>query len=306
MKIIKHFVLFLLLLLAVFTSLWFTPVPLAWQEKFVVHYYQFYFYPTPQWEAQHSFLEVLWVKSINLKLGYHWRDKTFGKLQATSPSEYPFAASVTYLKNHFITQQELPIDVVQTPTYASVVRGFGTCDQINGGLGLLLSSFCQQSELIELKNNEYGSHSLVRTQSPLGVVYADAFNSDNYYGFKEKLTLKGSQIIPLFAEKKILFNSKEYKEARVLTSYAFFSYLSNKLVKRNLNTLFLSYFSIINHQNQQRHYSENPTAMKLYLLARIAHLNEEQQTAKSRYQELLKLEAGLLKDCAINFLGKMK
>lgn len=149
-----------------------TPLPYSWQEKFVTNYYDCYFFPPHILDENYSSVERSFVKVINLKLGYQWRNKTSKRLQEESGLALPFQVSVTYLKQRFITQRELPIDVVSTSTstFASLVRGYGTCDQINGSLGLLLSGFCDSSELIELRKEQLGSHSLVRTHSTLGKI----------------------------------------------------------------------------------------------------------------------------------------
>jgi hypothetical protein len=219
--VFKKLLLFLLLLLVVAMGLYLTPLPPTFMAGRVAAQAEYFFEDEETWLREHSFLDAAWIKVLELKLRHDLKKSLEQQLALTAAQPAQTIAAATQgLQERYLTQLQADVPIISTSTLASFVRGYGYCDQLNGFLAFLLSDKLDRVQLVGITAPGKGGHTVIRTESPLGTVWVDAFFCQAIFGFEEELTADGRATISLYApNRKDLFPLASYSAGIPFNEY---------------------------------------------------------------------------------------
>lgn len=310
---LKIFSIVLLLLLSACLGLYFIPVPPQKLARLAAEQEAYFFQDEDRWLKEHSLTDILWAKALEFKLRRELTSHMSDQLHLNNGEiATGIKASANELRVLFINQTQQEVPVITNSALASMVRGYGYCDQVNGFLALLLSAHLDKVQLFGVRNEKgISPHTLIRSESALGVVWIDAFSCVNAFGFKDELSSSGKKNIPLYEQRAAtIFPPSYYKNGSSFNEFGI-SYtagkayarlgklLTNKTAettpaptpeakpntewKRNVIGTKLSRQALLIANLQ----AEPLFSKQLYLKARVLHLLSEQQEATLLYQELI-------------------
>ncbi|AHM63481.1 hypothetical protein D770_26190 [Flammeovirgaceae bacterium 311] len=301
----------LLLLLTAGSAFYLAPLPSSKFASLAAEQEAYFFQDEEQWLAENSLPQAIWVKTLEFKLRADLKDHLASQLSldADSPAEN-IETSTNHTRNQFINQTQAEVPVISNSALASYVRGYGYCDQVNGFLALLLYDYLDKVQLFGVRNERgISPHTLIRSESALGVVWIDAFSCVNAFGFRDELTGTGQKQIPAYDQKvSSLFPRFYYKNGSAFNEYSL-AYTANKAYNRLGQLLTAphktatgstkketgaakSEMPVIkkpssyqtNLINQLR--AEPVAGRQLYIKARVFHLFGEHQEAEKLYEQL--------------------
>jgi|SaaInlLV_10m_DNA_2_1039722.scaffolds.fasta_scaffold07786_2 hypothetical protein len=198
-------------------AVWVIPIPFSMAEWFVDQHYDYFIKPKEIVNKEYSGIKRIFMGVSELKLRSDWRRQFVKRIQPEINSEVDaFQIVPQKFDNLMISGLEFPHKPIDQTTFATLIRGYGWCDQINGAFAFTLHGLMDGVEVYALADPETGvsPHTIARINSAsLGVVYIDAFLwriAIRYFGVEDTLTEKGKQVIPLLRD--ILHNNKD-KEA---------------------------------------------------------------------------------------------
>jgi len=231
------------------------PVPFKITQSWVLNNQSYFFQHTAEHYNRTHVLDRIIIAIAELKLKHDFKNiikKQTGPLIDSDQSAVKVV--VGKMKDIIITQRELPHWATYQSQFASLVRGYGACDQINGNAAYILNDYLEDVFLLALVDQQAGieTHTTIKTISSLGTVYVDAWSNIPYFGFKEELTEKGKRIFPKYEEIKasditlseridfpggigsseeLAFSKNSYEHGRIIKGYSSF-YFFKTLVNR--------------------------------------------------------------------------
>ncbi len=300
-------------MLAAGLAFYFIPVPPKKLAQLAAEQEAYFFQDEERWLKEHALPEVLWTKALEFKLRRELTTHLSDQLNLSSgETAAGIQASAHQVRLLFINQTQQEVPVISSSALASMVRGYGYCDQVNGFLALLLSGYLDKVQLFGIRNEKgISPHTLIRSESDLGVVWIDAFSCVNAFGFKEELSSSGQKEIPLYDQKAAgLFPPSYYKSGSSFNEFGL-SYTAGKayarlgklLTNKTANTAPAPTPATKSFTTKKgTEVGAKPTKQallidklqaepllnkQLYLKARVLHLLSEQQEATLLYEELI-------------------
>ena len=323
---LKMIGLVLLFLLTTGLTLYLIPLPAPVLARLVSDQQAYFFQDEEVWLKEHSFPEAAWVKLLEFKLRHDLKEHSEEQLglSARQPAG-SIEAAAREIRLQFINQTQQDVPIISNSALASFVRGYGYCDHVNGYLALLLNDYLDKVQLYGVQDEKGVSpHTLLRTESSLGVVWVDGFTCVSAFGFRDELSAQGQNEIPVFEQKAAcLLPAAYYKRGYSFNEYSL-AYTAEKAYNR-LNKLFikktvapetvvvsattghsLSQNPVHHQQILDRQQAESYENKSLYLEARVLHLFGEHQKAALLYQQLIKNNPeGSLAAYAATFLKRL-
>ncbi|WP_224997281.1 hypothetical protein [Cesiribacter sp. SM1] len=323
----------LLLMLAAGSAFYLIPLPPRKLAQLAAEQEAYFFQAEAQWLNEHNLAEVVWAKALEFKLRHDLKDYLSEQLSLNSSKPAAsISASANHVRNLFINQTQGEVPVISNSALASFVRGYGYCDQVNGYLALLLSSYLDKVQLFGVRNEKgISPHTLIRSRSALGVVWIDAFSCVNAFGFEEELSSSGRAQIPLYKQRAAgLYPSSYYKNGNSFNEFGL-SYTAGKAyarlgelltiksanIKASLKPATATVAAKRNTANSDRPSkqtllldklkTESLLSKQLYIKARVFHIAGELQEAALLYEKLIgHSPEGPLAAYAAIFLDRMK
>ncbi len=159
---------------------WSTGYMRTWVES-----YPDYFYDRPAFfdgSGRTSLLDQLPFYAFDWKLKQAWTAR-FSSLPSEEGGEQWIKHVVNVLDPLFLTQNEIPHPPAATSGAATLIRGYGYCDQVNSVLSFVLSTRFPATELVALVDPKTNTspHTVVRlSPTPGTVAFADLWLNTHY------------------------------------------------------------------------------------------------------------------------------
>jgi hypothetical protein len=314
---LKYFIMSGTFLTSLLTGAYYIPLPFKITQSWVLNNYSYFFQHTSEHYNHTGVFDRVFFTIMDLKLRHDLKNNIKNQINPSITSEQSaIKVVVKTMKGLIITQRELPHWATYQSQLASLVRGYGACDQINGNAAYILSDYLSNVSLFALVDKKAGieTHATIKTISSLGNVYVDAWSNIPFFGFKSELTEKGRSYFPTYKEivetkiniaeengfpdgvphfETMTFSQNLYMDGRIMKEYSI-GYFLNTLVDRFPELLKLLPTKIPTKNNNTAKTTppivdqENGSTelKKTYLRGRLYHLHGKLKEASEQYKNV--------------------
>ena len=289
------------------------PIPRPWMLSYLEANTDYFLLDRRTWELGASLPARLGAFALDLKLRAQWKRDLMGRLALQSDDPRATLGIVYQATDGLvINQNELFHEPIDQLLFASLVRGYGWCDQVNGVIAYLLQGHIDDVETYSLYNAEDKSspHVAVRTRSSLGTVFADVWSGVPYFGFADQLSERGRKEIPTYHQlrEKMAFKESFYRDGSVFNRYDFWSQVRKGLgrsiavLRDSLSRLWGSAWAA----GQPGAGAAVTPHDRYYLRARMHHIYGETELARQYYRKYLETPCVAVRcDAARIFLRRL-
>ncbi len=269
------------------------PIPRPWLIGYIEANSEYFLIDRRTWESNASLPARLSAFMLDLKLRAQWKRDLMGRL-APPPNDPRATLGKAYqaADGLVINQNELFHEPIDQLLFASLMRGYGWCDQVNGVIAYLLQGHIDDVETYSLYNakDKLSPHVAVRTRSSLGTVFVDVWSGVPYFGFTDQLSERGRKEIPTYHElhEQMVFEESFYRDGSVFNRYDFW-YQVRKSLNRSMSILrdSLSHFWGSAWAGQSGADAAVIPGDRYYLRARLHHIYGETELARQYYWKYL-------------------
>ncbi|MDH3465354.1 MAG: hypothetical protein OES26_05505 [Gammaproteobacteria bacterium] len=292
--------------------LYIVPIPRPWLFSYIEANSDYFLVDRRTWESDASLPVRFSAFALDLKMRAQWKRDLIARLAPPRDDPRATLGNVYQATDQLIINQiELFHKPIDQLLFASLMRGYGWCDQVNGVIAYLLQGHIDDVETYSLYNakDKLSPHVAVRTQSSLGTVFVDVWSGVPYFGFADQLSERGSREIPTYHELrgKMAFKESFYRDGSVFNRYDFW-FQVRKGLNRSMFMLRDSWLHLWSSAWARQSGADAAIIPgdRYYLRARLHHIYGEAELAQQYYRKYLETPCTTVRcDAARIFLNRL-